>query len=152
MSGVSVFDRTIQKANIWLKDVSFELDGIDKELSYTYLRAVLHALRDRITTAEVIDLAAQLPMILRGMFFDNWRPDDLHHKERTKEDFLLRVEENLGPHISTSDLDIERITRVVLAVLSQHISEGEMLDVLHSLPKPMRRLFPEWETNFEARL
>lgn len=151
MTGVAVFERTLQKANIWLKDIGLELGVDNKEQCLVYLRAVLHALRDRLPLAEAVDLAAQLPIILRGIYFEGWVPLNGSSRERTQEDFLHTVGRNLGPAIGF-DLDVEAVTRAVLAVLSRHVSEGEMLDVLHGLPRQLRPLFQEWDNNLEARL
>ena len=61
-SGLAVFDTTLQKTNAWLKEVMDELGSSDRHQAYLALRAVLHALRDRLTVEEVAQLGAQLPM------------------------------------------------------------------------------------------
>jgi uncharacterized protein (DUF2267 family) len=42
--------------------------------SYAALGAVLHALRDRLTVEETAQLGAQLPMLVRGIFYAEWDP------------------------------------------------------------------------------
>lgn len=73
-----VFDRTLQKTNLWLGDVMAELDTEDRHQAYSALRATLHALRDRLTVDEAAQLAAQLPLLVRGIYYENWRPAARH--------------------------------------------------------------------------
>jgi uncharacterized protein (DUF2267 family) len=68
------FSTTVEKTNRILKDIE-KAYGWPKELrnqSYAALSAVLHSLRDRLTVDESDQLAAQLPLLVRGMYFDGW--------------------------------------------------------------------------------
>ena len=47
-SGLDVFDTTVQETNLWLKDVMERICTYDRHSAYSTLRAVLHAVRDRI--------------------------------------------------------------------------------------------------------
>jgi hypothetical protein len=47
-SGVAVLDRTVQETNVWLRIVAEQLHFEDRQHAYIALRAVLHALRDRL--------------------------------------------------------------------------------------------------------
>lgn len=73
-TGVSALDTTIQKTNIWLKEVMDELESDDRHRAYLALRSVLHSLRDRLTVEEATDLGAQLPILVRGFYYDAWNP------------------------------------------------------------------------------
>ncbi len=61
-TGLEVFDRTLHKTHTWLKEIMGELGTEDRHRAYMALRAVLHALRDRLTVEEVAQLGAELPM------------------------------------------------------------------------------------------
>ena len=65
-TGLEVFDSTLQKTNRWLNEASAVLDREDRHTAYVAFRSTLHALRDRMTVEEVAQLAAQLPMLMRG--------------------------------------------------------------------------------------
>ena len=104
------------------------------------LTAVLHALRDRLTVDEVAQLGAQLPILVRGLYYDRWhhpagKPDRLRHKE----EFLATVAAELD---DIGQIDPEDATRAVFAVLERHIAPGEIEDVKAMLPTHLRELWP----------
>ena len=47
--------------------------GRTYEKAYAVLRSVLHALRDCLPPAEVVKFSAQMPMMVKGVFFDGWK-------------------------------------------------------------------------------
>jgi len=69
---MTVFD--LAKSEIWINDMCERLDLEDEERACLALRAGLHALRDRLTVEEAAHLAAQLPIAVRGLFFEGWHP------------------------------------------------------------------------------
>jgi len=58
------------------------------------VRAGLHALRDRLIPDEAVDLGAQLPMLVRGMHYEGWKPNATPSDD-DRQAFLERVEEGL---------------------------------------------------------
>jgi uncharacterized protein (DUF2267 family) len=137
-TGLEVFDRTIHKTNIWLRDLMEILGCSDRQQAYLALRATLHALRDRLTIEEVAQLAAQFPMLIRGLYYEGWDPTGKPVKERHADEFLARVNQELRPY----EIDAELAARSVFLVLANRISEGEIVDVEHVLPKEIRDLWP----------
>jgi uncharacterized protein (DUF2267 family) len=137
-SGLEVFDDTVHKTNLWLKEI-MEALGPDRQRAYHALRAVLHSLRDRLTVDEAAHLSAQLPMLIRGIYFEGWHPAHKPTKARTREAFLAEVEERLqgiGP------INPATATQAVLAVLERNIDPGEAAHIRQALPKPLQTLFP----------
>jgi uncharacterized protein (DUF2267 family) len=111
------------------------------------LRAVLHQLRDRLTPEEAVDLAAQLPLIVRGVYFEGWRPRQTPEKVRTKEEFLSEVAMKLRPH----PIAAEPAVRDVFALLAHHCDPGEIADVIAQFPAELKDLWPQAARTFRAR-
>lgn len=139
MTGFDVFDRTLHKTNVWLKEIMAELGTEDRHRAYTALRATLQSLRDRLTVEEAAELGAQLPLLVRGIYYEAWNPAGKPLKERHREDFLARV----GSHFTDQavPLDPEIAARAVFKVMSNHVSHGEIEDVKHLLPEELRELW-----------
>src|SRR4029077_7982830 len=94
-TGLDVFDTTVQESNLWLKDVMERIGTYERHRAYSTLRAVLHALRDRIGPANASHLGAQLPMLLRGLYYEGWRMTGAASKERREIEFLEHVTQEL---------------------------------------------------------
>src|SRR5437660_8548857 len=106
-------------------------------MSLTGLRATLHALRDRLPIEETAELAAQLPMLVRGFYYEGWDPTGKPVRERSLEGFLAGVAVELP-----IDADPEPVARAVFALLARRVSDGEIQDVKGVLPTAIRQLWP----------
>ena len=134
---MKVFERTHEKAEQWVKDMMAALGTEDPQLALHALRAGLHALRDRLTVEEAVQLSAQMPLIIRGVFFENWRPAGKPLRIRHPSDFLALVSANYAPRV---DAYADDIVRALFQVLGKHVSQGEITDVVMSLPEPLLEL------------
>lgn len=142
MSTLSILDRSFQKTNIWLRDANYELGWFTFQRGYLSLRAVLHALRDRLTTPEIAQLGAQLPIFIRGIYYEGWNPARTPIKSRGKALFLRQVRGEFA-HTRNPDVDAEHVTRAIFRVLSKHISKGELDQIKAILPREVREFWPE---------
>src|SRR5262245_47005185 len=138
-TGIAAIDTSIHKTHVWLKELMWELEWTSRARAWSGLRAVLHALRDRLMFEEAFDLAAELPMVVRGMYAEGWDRRRRAMKLRSKEEFLTLVAENL---FRAPDTDPEPLTRAVFGLLSRHLDIGEIDQVRSMLPDPVRRLWP----------
>jgi uncharacterized protein (DUF2267 family) len=134
---LNIIDTTVEKTYEWLRDVREELHTDDNQVAYQILRAVLHALRDRLTVEE----AAQFPLLVRGIYYEGWRPAGKPLTLRSREEFFNYLHELL-PEIPLV-FDPERFTRAVFAVLRRYVTVGELQDVIQMLPKDLQTLWPE---------
>jgi uncharacterized protein (DUF2267 family) len=139
VTGLDVFDTTLHKTHRWLNELMDILDWRDRHRAYLALRATLHALRDRLTVEETAELGAQLPMLIRGFYYEGWDPTDKPLRQRHIEQFLSRIEAYLR---SSDPVDVEQIARAVFSVLASQVSSGEIEDVQHVLPEEIRSLWP----------
>ena len=144
-TNIEVFDTTVQKTNEWLRDISRELGDENRRHAYLALRGTLHAIRDFLPIEESAQLSAQLPMLVRGIYFEGWNPSNTPEEDRSLESFLSRTEHALERALWNEDhsIDAEHAARAVLRVLSDHVSPGEIDQVRHVLPEHVRKLWPD---------
>jgi len=140
MSGFDVFDRASHRANQWLDDLNAELGWEERYDAYIALRAVLQALRDVLPLEEVVDFGAQLPMIIRGFYYEGWT-GDVAQQPADRDVFIGLVSEQLGEAFLVPDG--EGVTRAVFKLLARRVSDGEIYHVGRKLPRSLRSLWPE---------
>lgn len=139
MTGLEVFDTTVHKTNAWLKEVMQEIHRDDRRKAYDALRATLHALRDRLTVEEVAQLGAQLPMLIRGFYYEGWDPTLKPLKLRDRQEFLDMIDQKFKADETLNPL---MIAQAVFKVLANRVTAGEIEDVKHMLPAEIRDLWP----------
>jgi uncharacterized protein (DUF2267 family) len=139
-TGLPVFDKTLQETNAWLKIVMGELKTDNRERAYSALKATLHALRDRIGPESAVHLAAQLPLLVRGAYYEGWHITGTPTKERHLEAFLDHVRGQLPTGFED---DPEDVARATFSVLRQRLDPGEFNKILRMLPPELRGLWPE---------
>ncbi len=139
MTGLATFDETVHLSNLWLNELMRVVNWDDKHRAYRLLRATLHALRDRLPTREAVQFGAQLPMLIRGLYYDGWHMRDAPPPERTKQEFLSHIETAFR---QDPNEDTEGLVKAVFRLLSSKISSGEIDDVKHVLPAEVRALWP----------
>jgi uncharacterized protein (DUF2267 family) len=137
--GLESIDHTVQLTHIWINELDARLGWDNKARSYRLLRTVLQAVRDWLPVNEAADLGAQLPALLRGVYYEHWRPATTPVRERHKENFIARVDHafRTDPIIFTP-----KAVSAVFELLSEKIGAGEIDDVRHELPADLRALWP----------
>lgn len=139
-TGLSTFDETLQLSNEWLNELMQAANWDDKYRAYRLLRATLHALRDRLTAHEAVQLGAQLPMLIRGLYYEGLAfKKTRRRRNRSKSEFLGHIE---GAFKQDPNADTEELVRAVFKLLARRISKGEIDDVKHILPADVRALWP----------
>ncbi|MFP4145058.1 MAG: DUF2267 domain-containing protein [Phycisphaeraceae bacterium] len=138
---VPVFSSTLQKTQAWLAELAERGNFQDESQAYTALRAVLHALRDRLTVEEATDLGAQLPMLVRGFYYEGYNPSKAPNKERHREEFIRHVQSSL--HNANATIDTEAAIMAVFELLSKKVTAGEIDDVRHMMPKDLQDYWPQ---------
>jgi len=102
-------------------------------------QTVLTALRDWLSQEEAADLSAELPTLIRGIYFEGWDPSLSPANERTKRDFVIRVECDFG---RDTNFDFEVAINAVYHLMDRHISRGESIQVRSSMKEDLRALWP----------
>ena len=115
------------------------LGTYNRHHAYSTLRAVLHVLRDRIGPDNAAHLGAQLPMLIRGLYYEGWHPSGKPTKERHEGQFLARVHELLP---SADEAEAKAGIHAVFDLLSKKIDRGEAVKLAGILPKELRDYWP----------
>jgi uncharacterized protein (DUF2267 family) len=137
-TGIAAIDHAPQVVAEWLNELCEDLDWHETGRAHLLLRETLHALRDYLEPDEAVDLAAQLPVLIRGIYFEGWVPARTPAHPRGKADFLARVE---AAFHKTPLEDSERAVTAVFDLLRRKVSGGEVEQVAAALRKPLRDLF-----------
>jgi len=137
---VDVIDRSGEQAHIWINEVAQEFGTDDHQLAYRILRAFLHAVRDRITVEEAAQLAAQMPTLVRGIYYEGWRPSTTPQRYHDRETFLRKIADEA---LVAGTTEASYAVTAAAAVLRRHVSQGEVEDVLAILPAEIRELLAE---------
>jgi uncharacterized protein (DUF2267 family) len=143
--GLDVFENTFQKTYEWLNDLMDLLGWNNKQKAYLALRGTLHALRDRLPVPLAAKLGAQLPMLVRGFYYEGWRPTVTPIKIKSADDFLDYVAEHFTYNMLDQEPDVEHIVRCVFQLLADHLSPGEIHHIVQALPDSIAELWCEEE-------
>lgn len=146
------FDAHIVSARRWLSELmgNLALPATDAARGLHALRAGLHAIRDRLPASEVVDLGAQLPVLIRGFYYEGWTLADHAHELRDRDAVVARVKRDLAPDKRLDPLDV---LRAVVQLVVEHVSAGEVDDILATLPKSIRSLWDDLTNHaFEASI
>jgi len=140
MARVSALDRAVQQADEWVNELKHILSVPSEQSAYAALRAVLHQLRDRLPVDEAADLGAQLPAMIRGIYYEGWQPAKtpqlIHHAQEFIDDLMRKLHGH-------DEIHAESAVRAVFFLLSQHVSAGEIDDVISSLPDEIKAFWPK---------
>lgn len=134
-TGVDVFDKTLETTHIWLNEICNDL-GPDKKVAWTVLSTVLHKLRDQLTVELAAHLGAQLPLLIRGAYYDQFQSANLPAECNNLDEFVGEVAQRLR---DVRPVDPDAAVRSVFRVLSRHVSEGQIAKVRDALPKSIRQ-------------
>jgi len=137
-TGLDIFDTTIEKSNKILKLIEKAMGWENRRnQSYLALRSVLHALRDRLPVDEAVNFSSQLPLILKGVYYDGWDPMAVPIKMH-KEEFLKYIGNEFKFDV---DGGIEKMTKIVLEEIFKSIDPDEANKIIASLPRDIANMF-----------
>jgi len=124
-----------------LKDLMLELNWTDRRKAYVALRLVLQGLRDHLPVEQVARFGNQLPMLVRGFYFENWDPVGKPLSCKSRDDLLQGVSRDFARNGDGSH-EAELIVRGVFRFLDKKAAEGEIQDLHDILPADLRELWP----------
>lgn len=136
---LGVFESAVADGYHWVEETGAELGWEDSHRALRAVRSALHALRDRLSVEQGAHLAAQLPLLIRGLFYENWVPAHSATRARHLPEFLSHIAEDFKQY--AGDVDPEDVARSVFAVLGRHVSSGTIQHVTAGLPREIRDLW-----------
>ena len=141
------FNKYVHEGEEFVHEVAVEMNASwDLIKALRIMRAVLHALRNRLPPATSLQLIAQLPMLIKAVYVDGWKIADDAKTMRHLGDFIEAVREEGGAGLYdhfVTDYEVTQAIYAVFNVLRKHVSEGEIKDVLSTLPEELRPLLAE---------
>lgn len=141
----TIFTSNVQKALEWVNEIE-QLAGLESQAyALAALRAVLHELRDHLPVIEAAHLSAQLPLIIRGIYFEGWQPNHVPIKQRNREQFLYNIQENINQYARSTfdEEDVEDITKAVLNTFFTRIDKNEVAKLCSILPSSISNFLEE---------
>jgi uncharacterized protein (DUF2267 family) len=135
-TGLDVFDKSIQTTNIWLNEIMEDM-GPDRQIAWHLLGAVLRTMRDRLPPDLAAHLGAQLPLVVRGAYYDQYQPAAGPDRSRSLNDFLGKIADELR---FTRPVNTRDALQVVCSVLARHLDQGQIEKVWEALPDDIRRV------------
>jgi uncharacterized protein (DUF2267 family) len=145
-TGLEVFDRTLQTTNIWLKEICEEI-GPDRHTAWKVLSVVLHKLRDRLPVDVAAHLGAELPLLVRGVYYDQFKPAAQPSECRDMDEFVTHVQHWLA---DARPVDAKDACAAVFAVLSRHVPRSQIAKVKDALPHSIRDAWTGVEGRMEG--
>lgn len=138
--GLQVIDHTVQLTHEWINELRERLGWSGSRDALRLMRATLTQIRDHISHEEAAQLSAQMPLLIRGMFFEGWNPAHTPNPDRSADTFVAAIETTVG---DVSEWRGPEDIRAVFKLLNARISDGEIADVKANLPRHIRDLWPD---------
>jgi uncharacterized protein (DUF2267 family) len=127
--------KSYEHVNEWVNNLMKRFEFRDNNEAFAMLKATLWALRDRVPNEEAIQLGAQLPVLLRGYYYEDWKHDP--HRGEHADNFYTKIQNHLKGY---ENLEVEKATPIVLKFIFEKISQGEAQDVKDNLPKDLQQM------------
>ncbi len=140
MATIQNLSEAIPEVEAWVTDLTRRLGWHDRQRAALALMATLHALRDCLPRDEAIYLGAQLPVLLRGLYYEGWHPSARIARTRSRSAFIERIQE--GVHRDPA-VDAEEVAEAVFALLAERIPPAELEEAKAATPDALRMFWPE---------
>lgn len=140
MTSLESLSHSVQLAQEWVNELDHALGWNNRRRSFRLLRATLQVLRDCLPLPEAAHFSAQLPLVLRGVFFEHWQPQHDHIRHWDLDHFFASIDRFFpeDPIEVTGDA-----VSAAFRVMANRIDPGEIAHVLACLPADIRALWPD---------
>lgn len=134
------FEKYASKGNEFVKLVAEDLK-VPRDKAGRIIRAVLHALRNRLSHEESFQLLAQFPMALKGVYVDGWKFDKDFNRISHINEFLDEVRKEdggLAGYDFGNNAKAKIAVATVFKTMNYFVSEGEMNDIIDVMPEELK--------------
>lgn len=135
----AMFQRTLSQTQAWLHDLQDHVGLRDEQQAYKVLRGVLHTLRDRMPSDQAAQLGAQLPTLVRGIYYEAWPAGSTPDIIRSKSEYL----DTLYDRIGEEGVDPEQSACAVHGLLAEELEDGAVDNAVHLMNGDLKDLWPE---------
>ncbi len=137
---LSEFQLHLEESAVWVEALRSRLGWESVAKSHSALCAVLQVLRDHLPLEEAIQLGVQLPVLLRGEYFEGFHPrrDPLPLSDRG--DFFMLVHEAI--HRDPA-IEPEMLARTVLSLVADRLPAAQRAQIEAASPAPLHGLWPD---------
>lgn len=136
--GLDVIEHSVHLAHDWVNELTGRLDWSSKRSALRLMRVTMHHIRDHLPVDELAQFSAQLPVLVRGFFFEGWVPKRTPIKERHEYEFIAYIDEQMA---DTEEYRGREDIKCVFDLLNARLSRGEIEDVRACLPVDLRDIW-----------
>lgn len=139
------FEKFAQEAHEYVNFLATELGHPDeKERVLIIWRAVMHTLRDRIHMGESFQLFAPLPMILKGIYVEDWKfsekpPKKFQTIEEMKDE-VKAVQRQYGEEDFPWSKSTEEIIAITIHSLKRFLQDEQLQHLRDQMPKEIKEI------------
>jgi uncharacterized protein (DUF2267 family) len=139
MTNIYNLEKAVPDVEAWLTDLKQRLQWRDREKVYLALIVTLHALRDSLPRDEAVYLGAQLPVLLRGLYYEGWHPSARIARAKSRSAFVERIQEGLH---RDPGIDAEKVADAVFSLLAERVPAAELEEAKAATPSGLRMFWP----------
>ncbi|SDL17659.1 Uncharacterized conserved protein, DUF2267 family [Salinimicrobium catena] len=139
------FEKFAKDAHEYINFLAKELGHPDeKERVLIIWRAVMHCIRDRIHLGESMQLIAPLPMILKGIYVEDWKysehpPKKFHTIDEMKEE-VKAIQRQYGEEDFPWNKSTEEIIAITIHSLKRFMHDEQLQQLKEQMPKELQEL------------
>ena len=142
MTNIKHIHKSLEHTYEWIKVLMQDYNFSNENKAFVVLRATLKALRDRLPLNEVVHLGSQLPVLLRGYYFEGWNPEHEANEINASHDFVYLVKSHLNGH---EDINLDEAVPATLKLIFDMIDQGEAKEVKANLPEDLRSYYLKYQ-------
>jgi uncharacterized protein (DUF2267 family) len=139
MMNIYNLEKAVPDVEAWLTDLKQRLQWRDREKVCLALIVTLHALRDSLPRDEAVYLGAQLPVLLRGLYYEGWHPSARIARAKSRSAFVERIQEGLH---RDPGIDAEKVADAVFSLLAERVPAAELEETKAATPSALRMFWP----------